>query len=128
MLMEDVSRDGICPYRFFSLENPYNRGKEDSICAAWLSVGHDESIPFCIVAQSAVALAKFHAAFWITSQNRDGVASAAATFPWAKGSDWILGTGHERWKAITDSFIEAYERVMTKEELPISAGEWEGPV
>ena len=126
MLMEDVSRDGICPYRFFGAENPYNRGKEDLIRAAWLSVGHDESIPFRIVAESAVALAKFHAAFWITSRNRDVIASAAAKFPWARGGDWILGTGRERWQAITDGLIDLYERVMTKGELPISAGEWEG--
>ena len=107
ILMEDLS-DGICPERFYSAENPFNAGKQALIQQARASFEIDHEFTLSVIEESFVAIAKVHAAFWITDRKD------VARFPWARGSDWVLGEGREKWEKYIAPMVGAYDAMMEK--------------
>ena len=58
--------------------------------------------------ESFLLFAKMHTIFWV--HNRSDI----ARFPWARGSDWALGNGRDKWERLLGSTVSAYDTMMKK--------------
>ena len=90
------------------MDYPANKADEAGALAARAEAGWDDRLHLRVAEESFVALAELHAAFWMMD------ADVLSRFPWARGSDWLLGRNRPQRESFVAGMKSKYEVFVGK--------------